>query len=258
MAARTAFFEVNGVPTYVEERGEGAPLLLLHGGLETVDMLPHLAAELAARYHVIAPERRGHGRTRDISGPITYGAMATDTLGLMDAVGIETAHLVGYSDGANVAMLLAMARPERVDRLVLVSGNFHAAGMTPRFRAELQQATADSYAPACAEAYRRLSPDGPGHWPVVFEKVRRMWLEEPTLAAHQLASIAAPTLVLAGEDDYVRVEHTRALAAAIPGARLVLLPGGRAGVLTEEPEVTTRLIVDFIEAGGSGTRASAR
>ncbi len=249
MTPRGAFFDANGVRTYVEQHGDGVPVFLLHGGLETVDMLPQLTAVLAARYHVLAAERRGHGRTADVSGPITYAAMAADTLALMDALHVARAHLVGYSDGANVAMLLATAHPQRVDRLVLVSGNFHADGMTQAFRAGLDRATAESYAPECAEAYRALSPDGPAHWPVVFEKVRRLWLEEPTLAMADLATIVAPALVVAGEDDYVSQEHTAELAAAIAGARLVLVPGGSGGVLTAQPELTARLILEFLEAG---------
>lgn len=246
---------------YVERHGVGDPLLLLHGGLETVDMLAELTAALAARYDVIAPERRGHGRTVDVPGPITYAAMADDTLALADVLGIARTHVVGYSDGANVAMLLAMAHPERVNRLVLVSGNFRADGMIRPFRLGLRRATAETYAPEHAEAHRALSPDGPEHWPVVFEKVRRMWLEEPTLTAADLALVAAPTLVLAGKADYVAVEHTIALSDGIPGARLILLPGGSHGLLTKEPARTTQLILEFLGApphgrGSGGSQAT--
>jgi pimeloyl-ACP methyl ester carboxylesterase len=183
--------------------------------------------------------------------------LAEDTLALMDALGIERAHFVGYSDGANIAMLLALAHPERVARLVLVSGNFHADGMTRAFRLAVQRATPETYAPEHAEAYRALSPDGPSHWPVVFEKVRRMWLEEPALTAAELGTIAAPTLVLAGDDDYVAVEHTVALSSAIPGARLNLLPGGLHGVLTEQPMLTTDMILEFLAAGAGSNESAA-
>jgi pimeloyl-ACP methyl ester carboxylesterase len=245
---RGTFVDANGVHSYVEQRGSGDTVLLLHGGLETIEMLPQLTAALAERYHVIAPERRGHGRTADVPGPITYATMAEDTLALLDALGIARVHLVGYSDGANIAMLLAIAHPERVARLVLVSGNFHADGMTPEFRLELRQATAETFEPGCAEAYGAFSPDGPEHWPVVFEKVRHMWLEEPTLTVGDLAAITASTLVLAGEDDYVSTGHTVALAEAIAGARRRLVPGGSHGLLAEQPTLTTHLILEFLAA----------
>lgn len=252
MSAHDSYVDANGVRMYVARHGAGDPVLLLHGGLETVDMLPELTAVLARRYGVIAPERRGHGRTPDVPGPITYAAMAADTLAVMDALAIRGADLVGYSDGAIVALLVALAHPGRVSRLVLVSGNFHAEGMTAAFRADLERASAETYAPEHAAAYRALTPDGSDHWPEVFEKVRRMWLEEPRLTAADLATIAAPTLVLAGEEDYVSVEHSKALAGAIPNARLRLIPGGSHGLLTEQPTRTTRLIVEFLETTEPG------
>ena len=113
-AGRT--LNAGGVRTYVEEHGGGDPLLLLHGGFETVDMLPFLTGHLSKHRRVIAPERRGHGRTADQPGPITYDLMARDTLAVMDALGVEAADIVGYSDGANIAMLLALAAPDRVRR----------------------------------------------------------------------------------------------------------------------------------------------
>ena len=244
--ARSRTIRAHGVRTYLEEHGAGAPLLLLHGGFETVDMLPALTAALAREYHVVAPERRGHGRTPDVDGPITYAAMADDTLAVLDALALERAHLVGYSDGANIAMLLAIAHPERVGRLVLVSGNFHAQGMTRPFRTGLRRATAERFEPAYADAYRRLSPDGPAHWPVVFAKLQRMMLEEPTLTPTDLGRIAAPTLVLAGDRDAVTVAHTVALYEAIADARLCIVPGGSHGLLTEQPDLCNRVIGEFL------------
>ena len=251
MASPGRYLKAGGVRTYIEEHGEGEPLLLLHGGFETVDMLPFLTQHLAKQWRVIAPERRGHGRTADQPGPTTYEVMARDTLAVMDALGVEAADIVGYSDGANIGMLLALAAPERVRRLVLVSGNFHADGMTEAFRRGLRLARADSFEPQFAEAYRALSPDGADHWPVVFEKLQRMMLEEPRLRAADLERIEAPTLVLAGDRDYVDVRHTLALLEAIAGARLCIVPGGSHGLLTEQPALTTRVLLDFLAEAGS-------
>jgi pimeloyl-ACP methyl ester carboxylesterase len=228
---------------YIEECGAGEAVLLLHGGLETADSLPILTEALASEYHVIAPERRGHGRTPDVAGPITYEMMAADTLAVMDALDVHRAHIVGSSDGANIAMLIAMAHPECVRRLVLVSGNFHADGMTAAFGEELRSASANTYEARFREAYERLSPDGAEHWQIVFEKVRRMWLEEPALTAADLVRIQSPTLVLAGDGDFVRPEHTAAMADAIPGARL-LVPRNANGLLSEQPVLD--LITKFL------------
>lgn len=240
------YLEANGISHYYETHGSGQPVLVVHGGFETVDMLSELTRDLARQYQVVAFERRGHGRTADAEGPITYDAMAEDAAAFMEALDIPNAHVVGYSDGANIGMLMAMRRPELVQRLVLVSGNFSPAGMTRQFLVGMRQATADGFEPRFAEAYRRLSPDGPGHWPVVFEKLRRMMLEEPNIPREQLARIQSPTLVLAGDRDFVEVEHTVDLFRAIPEARLCIVPGGSHGLLTEQPELCNRAILDFL------------
>jgi pimeloyl-ACP methyl ester carboxylesterase len=238
--------DANGVRTYVEETGTGPPVLLLHGGLVTAEMLPDLTQALAAKYRVIAPERRGHGRTPDVAGPITYAAMAEDTRALLDAVAIDRADFIGYSDGANVALLTALSYPERVKRLVLVSGNFHTDGMTRAFRLGMRRTRPDDFERSYADAYRRLSPDGEAHWPVIFEKVRRLWLEEPTLSAIEIGRIGAPTFVLAGDRDAVSVEHTVSMFQAIHGARLCIVPGGTHGLLTEQPMLTSHVVLDFL------------
>ena len=246
MTAPGAYLEANGISHYYEVHGTGAPVLLLHGGFETVDMLPELTRDLAAQHRVIAPERRGHGRTADARGPITYEAMAEDMAAFMDALGVPQAHLVGYSDGANIGMLLAIHRPELVRRLVLVSGNFNATGMTRQFIVRMRRATADGFAPELAEAHRRLSPDGREHWAVVFEKLRRMMLEEPAITHDELARIQSPTLVLAGDNDSVSVEHTTELFRAIPEARIRIVPGGSHGLLAEQLELCNRAIIEFL------------
>ena len=115
-----AYVDVDGVHTYYEAQGSGAPVILLHGGLCTAETWDAQTPVLAERYRVYVPERHGHGRTPDVDGPITYETMADHTIGFMEALGIESAHLVGWSDGALVALLIALRRPGLVDKLVLL------------------------------------------------------------------------------------------------------------------------------------------
>src|SRR5512132_3263013 len=118
------YVELGGVRTWYDESGEGEPLVLLHGGLVDARFFEKNIGPLAARFHVFTPERRGHGHTPDVDGPITYELMAQDTIAFLETVVGGPAHLVGHSDGAFVAMLVAMRRPELVRELVLVSGGF--------------------------------------------------------------------------------------------------------------------------------------
>src|SRR6476661_7081003 len=114
------YVDVEGVRTYYEVTGTGEPLILLHGGLCPAETFDPLTPVLAERYRVYVPERFGNGRTPDIEGPITYENMAQHTIAFMDVLGIESAHLAGWSDGALVGLLVAMRRPKLVRKLVLI------------------------------------------------------------------------------------------------------------------------------------------
>jgi pimeloyl-ACP methyl ester carboxylesterase len=124
-----SYVDVEGVQTWYQDHGTGDPLVLLHGGFSDASEFGGTTPALAERFHVFTPERRGHGHTPDVPGPISYELMAADTVAFLDQLKISRSHLVGHSDGANVALLVALTRPDLVDRLVLISGNFHHDGL---------------------------------------------------------------------------------------------------------------------------------
>jgi len=239
---------VNGLKTYYEVHGEGEPLLLMHGGFCTVETFARQTPEFAKHYRVFVPERRGHGRTPDVDGPITYEAMADDTIGLMAALGIESAHLVGYSDGGNTALVLALRRPDLVRKMVCMGANFHYNGMAPVAVQVMEHATPDNFYPWLINKYTELSPNGPEHLPVVFEKIMRMWREEPALTTDDLARIEAPTLVLVGDRDWVAPEHSVELFQSIPGAQLCVVPGATHGAPFEKAPLVNQIVLDFLGA----------
>src|SRR5919204_2651903 len=122
------YVEAGGVRTWYDEHGTGDPLVLLHGGAVDSRFFEHNLPALAEHFHVYTPERRGHGHTPDVQGPITYQLMTDDTIAFLEAVVGQPADLVGHSDGAFIAMLVAMQRPELVKRLGMISGGFQKAG----------------------------------------------------------------------------------------------------------------------------------
>ena len=127
------YVEVGGIRTWYDEGGQGEPLVLLHPGGAGVDARawgPNLPA-LAEQFRVFTPERRAHGRTPDVDGPITFELMADDTVAFLDAIVGEPAHVVGCSDGAIVALLVALRRPDLIRRLVFIAGVFHRDGWAP-------------------------------------------------------------------------------------------------------------------------------
>ena len=236
-----SYVEAAGLNTYYEVRGDGDPVVLLHGGFATIETWEAQAAALAERYQVFLPERRGHGRTPDVAGPLTYENMAADTAAFIEALGIRPAHLIGWSDGASVALYLALRRPELVRRVICMGAAAWFDGLTPKAQAEAQSLALESFPPSLIEAHRSLSPDGPDHLPAFFEKIKVLWASEPNMTPDELRQITAQTRVMLGDDDVLTVEHAATMAATLPDAQLAVVPGTDHGLMFEKPDRVNRL-----------------
>ncbi len=235
------YVDAGGVHTWYAEQGAGQPLLLLHGALTDASEFGATAPALAERFRVLTPERRGHGHTPDLPGPISYDLMAHDTVAFAETLGLGPAHLVGHSDGANVALLVALARSDLVDRLVLISANFRYDGLLDALDGG-EVATNEFF----VEAYAQVSPDGRDHFPEVVAKVSRMIASEPTLTIEDLGQVCARTLIMAGDDDAIRPEHTLAMFRAIQDAELAIVPGTSHALIIEKPALCNQIMIDFL------------
>jgi pimeloyl-ACP methyl ester carboxylesterase len=167
--------------------------------------------------------------------------MAQDTVRFIEQVVGGPARLMGSSDGAIVALLVALRRPDLVTRLVLVAGPFHYTGWVP-------QAIDPNIAPPAflTASYAELSPDGADHYQVVVDKLARMHLTEPTLPVDDLGTIPCRTLVMLGDDDEVILEHALALYRALADAELAVIPGTSHGLLVEKPALCNTIVIDFL------------
>lgn len=242
---------VNGLKMYYEVHGEGRPLVLLHGGLLSIGltfggMLPRLAESR----QVIAVEFQGHGRTADIDRPITLEALADDVVALLDELGVERADFFGFSLGGLVALQLAVAHPSRADRLVLASAHYRPDGYhddvrdPALFATSKRMPTAEDFAEMSAE-YRRLAPD-----PSAFERVQRKLSESvPEIegwSPDQLRAITAHTLIVLGDNDFVKLEHAAEMASLIPGAQLAVLPATNHVDVPRRTRVLLPMVEDFL------------
>jgi pimeloyl-ACP methyl ester carboxylesterase len=240
------YVDIGPVHTWYEARGHGEPLVLLHGGLDSNASWGAELDALAERFRVVAPERRGHGHTPDVAGDLTYRTMADDTIAFIEAVVGGPVHLVGWSDGAILALLVALSRPDLVRKLVLIGAATDVSGYVPEFLdATRLPADSEVYQPFRV-VYDVVSPDGPDHWPVVFSKLMKMWQTEPHIPLGSLGELSARTLVMVGDDDLVSLEHTVALYDALPDAELAVVPGTSHLAPVEKPELVNRLILDFL------------
>jgi pimeloyl-ACP methyl ester carboxylesterase len=242
-----AYVDAGGVRTYYEVHGSGDPLVLLHGGFCPVETFDGLTPGLAEQYTVYTPERRGHGRTADVEGPITYAAMAADTIAFLDAVGVSEAHLVGWSDGAIVALLVARARRDLARKVVMIGQPVNFDGLPGEMRETLSHGLTKQMLPPMLEPlYAAISPDGPQHFDVVAEKLFALYRIEPDIELSELAAVSVPTLVMIGDGDLCTVEHAEAVRQALINAHLAVVPGASHALPMEKPALTTAIILDFL------------
>ncbi len=243
------YLDVGGRSTWHEVSGAGEPVVLLHGAFAgATSWFAQVPALVAAGFRVHVPERRGHAHTPDVDGPLTYSVMAEDTIAYLETAVRQPAHLVGWSDGAVVGLLVALRRPELVGRLVLIGQYYNSSGKAPGGIVDQLLAAGDDAMKFLRAEYDVVSPDGPEHFPVVYAKLLQLVNTEPELDLAELSAVAAPTLVLQGDRDEVTVEHSLAVVAAMPDARLAVLPGTHA-LPVESPDAVNPLLISFLRGG---------
>ena len=240
---------IRNLRVYYEISGGGEPLLLLHGGFGTVQDFASQTPVLAKHFKVVAFERPGHGHTADTAEPFSFDTMSGYTVDFIDALKLGATNLIGWSDGAIIALLVAISRPDLVKSLVCVSGLFDTNAQSPEDLNWIRSLSPESFRKAASplvKRYDQVSPDGPAHFPAVVEKTKRLWLNEPNITTKDLARISAPTMVMAGDRDSIPIEHTLELFKLIKGAQLCIIPGTTHFLMTQKPDMVNRAILEFL------------
>jgi pimeloyl-ACP methyl ester carboxylesterase len=251
----TGYAPVNGLRMYYEVRGTGRPLVLLHGGLMTIEesfgpLLPVLSAER----QVIAAELQGHGHTADIDRDLELRYLADDVAALLDHLGIDQADVLGFSLGGGVALQLALDYPGRVGRLILVSVSYAADGYHQEISDPARHATSTRMPTEedfrqMREAYARLAPD-PDHFEAFAAKASQAAANMKGWTADQLGGITTATLLVFGDHDFIRLEHAVEVHALIPGAQLAVLPGATHMGVMRRADVILPLVREFLAQAG--------
>lgn len=237
------YLDVNGHQLYCYEwDNNGEAVVLLHGGLsQTSHWDTSILPAIEDDFHPFAYDRTAHGFTGDRAGSLHFDYQVKEAIAYLESVVRESAHLIGYSDGAIIALLVAIQRPELVRSIISIGGNYHFSGTLPMPPFDGNISAEDQ------DEYNQTSPDAPH---TLAEKITRMmgiWKSEPTMEKSELANIQCPVLVLAGDDDVIDHHHTVELFEALPLGQLAIVPGASHSVMKDKPGITQALIADFLE-----------
>jgi pimeloyl-ACP methyl ester carboxylesterase len=241
------YASVNGLQLYYETRGTGRPLVLLHGGLMTIDLnFGPLLEPLAAGGQVIALELQGHGHTADTGRPMTIEALAGDVIALLDHLGITEADLLGFSLGGLVACAVALGAPGRVGKLILASADPHRPPGRESAPLGEDRLPAPADFQAWRTAYEAVAPD-PAHFDEFAAKNAAMVHEFPGWT-DELRSLQAPTLLIFGDRDFSPLPDVVEMFELLPDAQLAVLPGTTHVGMTRRPGEVLALIMPFLSA----------
>jgi pimeloyl-ACP methyl ester carboxylesterase len=248
---------VNGLRMYYEVHGDGAPMVLIHGGGSTIESsFGRILPELSKNHKVIAVELQAHGHTLDIDRPLRFEQDADDVAALLDQLHIEKTDVMGFSNGGTTALQMAIRHPKLVNKLVLCSATYKRSGMPPGFFEGFDHATLAMMPKPLQAAYLKANPDSSGLRRMFDRDVARMKAFKD-IPDDEIRAIQAPALILNGDQDVVLPEHAMELFRTLPRAKLAILPGKHGEYLGEIaadkplnplPSLVATLIEDFLKS----------
>jgi len=246
--ARRGYVAVNGLNMYYEVEGSGPPLLLLHGGLTTIDYsFGKVRADLAQRWTTIAVEQQAHGRTADIPRNVTYADMADDTAATMRQLGFENADVFGWSDGGNVGFQLALRHPALVRKLATFGSFCAMDGLYPEIVKFFETATANDFDAELRETHIKVSGRADA-WNQLFERTKTMNFPPEHWGSQNLGNIAAPVLFMIGDADILKPEHAVEVFRLLRHGQLAILPGTNHFAPVTKPALIYPTVEAFLKA----------
>ena len=223
------YIDLGDAKIYMEEYGEGEPLLLLHGNNGSIEDFYRQIPFFAKHFKVIAIDTRGQGRSTDLSSEAySYDGFAADLYKITQALGLQKVNIVGWSDGGNTALTFNLVHPEMVNKIVTIGANLDPTGVKESLLTTFR---------------KQLSTDSlPRN-----HRLIRLMLEHPHIASQQLQNIENPVLVIAGSDDVIKPEHTQLIADQIKKSQLQIIPNSTHYVPFEQPDQLNKIILQFLK-----------
>ena len=256
----TGYAPVNGLRMYYEVHGSGDPVVLLHGSFMTItNNWTGWIGELSKTRKVIAVEMQGHGRTADIPRDITNENLADDVAALLEHLKIPRADLIGYSMGGGVAMQCAIRHPDKVRKVVCISGRFRHDGAVKEAVDAFPKLTPEMFKRSPIETeYKKLSPT-PDEFPNLVKRVIATASKPYDFGANKLKATKAPMFFIHGDADGVRLDHISEMFSLKGGgvsgdlgtrsaSRLAILPDTTHLALLERMATIVPMVNDFFDA----------
>lgn len=216
------FVNINGLKMYYEIQGEGEPLLILHGGAGSIVDMKNLTDNFSDSYMVIANDRQGHGKTTDLEGDLSFQNMTDNTVEFLDYLKLDRVNVIGFSDGGIIALTLAIKYPERINKAVYIGTNYHHNGIPESIKDWIR--TAD-----------------------LSEKIRKLWLTQPTFSIEELNQIKCPSLIVIGDRDGLSLNHTISFFQNVKNSELSIIPNATHDVIKEKPALVNTIIDQFLQ-----------
>lgn len=233
---KAVYIPVDNTEIYCRISGEGKPLILLHGNGEDSSIFEDQIEAFSQKYQVIAIDTRGHGRSEHGQYPLSFTRLALDVVEVMDYFNVRKAAIVGFSDGGNIALYVALKYPEYVQSLIIVGANLETDGMKklPVFQVKLAYKMTKLLGNVSRYFNQR-------------KQIIDLMLKQLQLTPEQLQTIQAPVLVVAGDHDMIEEDHTKLIAASLPNSQLKIIPDADHFLIMKKPDLFNRLVCSFLE-----------
>ena len=261
--AQNSTVQANGINIHYQVSGSGSPLILLHGGTATHEEWNDFLPAFTPHFTVYAPDSRGHGKTDNPDGVLSYPQMADDVAAFIAALKIDQPIVLGFSDGGQIALELGLRHPG-VARALVISGSFYK--MTPTYFEGLKSwgisqsmdfDAMQQYSPDWVEYLKSAHsrPDDPDYWKTHMRQIAGMWLTPIEYSAADLQKITVPALVALGDrDESVEVEQALEMYRMLPQGELLIFPN--ATHMGAVKQLANPLVLDFLlRQTGAGSNA---
>lgn len=233
LSFKSGYSDVNGIKMYYEIYGEGKPLVLIHGGGSTIQTSFGRVIPLFSKdRQLICVELQAHGLTGDRDTPLSFEQDADDVAALLKNLNIEKADILGFSNGGNTALQLAIRHPERCNKIVAASVLLKRNGTFPQFWDFMNNGTFEQMPQAYKDAFMKVNPDS-AKLMTMYQKCANRMIHFKDFPDEQIKSIQAPVLLINADQDVATNEHVVAMSKLIPDCRLTIIPGGHGAYIGE-------------------------